>query len=34
MIVRKKIELIVDVEGSCVDYIYQSIIEGFYYKIK
>jgi hypothetical protein len=28
MIVRKKIELIVDVEGSGVDYIYQSIIEG------
>lgn len=28
MIVRKKIELIVDVEGSCVDYIYQSIIDG------
>mgnify|MGYP006922190684 FL=1 len=28
MIVRKKIELIVDVEASSVDYIYQSIIEG------
>lgn len=28
MIVRKKIELIVDVEESCVDYIHQSIING------
>lgn len=28
MIVKKKIELTVNVEESCVDYIYQSIIDG------
>lgn len=28
MIVKKKIELIVNVEESCIDYIYQSIVDG------